>query len=94
MWDVVYTAAVVGVIVVRVENMMEEGGYVLRKAGFSHGDTIMSRLRNQTIRNIEKSRHKPTSEYYRNVPPEMIDRLRNMYRHEILLFGYPDTPFE
>ena len=90
---IMYTADV-GAIAVRVENMMEEGGYVLRKAGFSDGDAIMSTVRNQTIRDSEKSKHKSTGEYYRDIPQDMIDSLRDMYKHEILLFGYPDTPFE
>ena len=74
---IMYTADV-RVVVVRAENMMEEAGYVLCKAGFSDGDTIMPTVQNQTIRDSEKSKRKSTGEYHRDIPQDMINSLRDM----------------
>lgn len=73
--------------------MMEEGAYVLRQAGIADAETVLKTVRDGTIRDVEKKKRRLLSDYYRDVPKEMIDRLREMYRYELLLFGYPDSPF-
>lgn len=79
--------------VVRVENMMNEGTYVLSAAGVTDADTILSTVREGTIRPVEKGKKRAHSEYWRDIPTYMIDKLRTLYKWEISLFDYPDTPF-
>ena len=73
--------------------MMKEGAYVMSQAGMEGADVILNTVRKGTIRDVEKHKSKPYSEYYRDIDPETIERLRNIFEWEIKLFNYPDTPF-
>ena len=78
---------------VRTENMMKEGAYVMEKAGISQAADILNTVRDSTIRDVEKHKKRPYSEYYRDIDTGVINRLREIYKWEINLFQYPDTPF-
>lgn len=67
----------------------------MEKAGITDAKQILQRVREGTIRDIEEQnhKHKSTIEYYKDIPQSTIDRLKDMYKYEIMLFGYPDTPF-
>lgn len=78
---------------VRVENMMKEGEFVLKEAGIKNAGELLNTVRTGTIRDVEKHKPRPTSDYYKDIPSDIIEKLRYMYRYEIELFEYPDTPF-
>lgn len=65
----------------------------MKQAGLADADDILSTVRNGTIRDIEKHKKKHYSDYYSDIDPAVIEKLRDIYQWEIKLFGYPDTPF-
>jgi len=79
--------------IIRTENMMDEGTYVLSQAGVTNSDTLLQTVRDSTIRDVEKHKKRPYLDYWADIPDAMIETLRNSYRWEIGLFQYPDTPF-
>ena len=73
--------------------MMNEGTYVLSQAGVTDSDTILSTVREGTIRDVEKHKKRPYADYWADIPDGIIEQIRNYYRWEIALFQYSDSPF-
>jgi len=73
--------------------MMNEGAYVLRRAGITNPQEVLQAVRKDTIREVEKKKPRPYSSYYQDIPDSIIQKLRDMYKYEFILFDYPDTPF-
>lgn len=80
---------------VAAENMKKEGKYLLHEyGGVSDPDWLMTRARNSSIRPAEKKRDTKTyQQHYLDVSREHINILKEMYKYEIFLFDYPETPF-
>jgi len=75
--------------------MKKEGVYLLHKyGGVSDPDWLMTRARNSSIRPAEKKHDTKTyQQHYLDVSREHINILKEMYKYEIFLFDYPETPF-
>ena len=74
--------------------MNEETAHILQASGMN-GDiaSFLETIRTKSIREVEqKSVHVDYKKYYKDIPQNIIDRLRVMYRNDILLLGYPDRP--
>ena len=81
-------------IQVAMENMAVEKEYIFKQAGVIDPLRTMDKVRQRTIRTVEKSGKKLSyTDYWKLVPPDLIDRVRFYYRYEIFLFDYPETPF-
>lgn len=82
-------------VTVAMENIKAEASFVLESQGVANAREVMDRVRNRTMRQIEKqelSSH--YSEYYQNLADRtLIDRFRDLYRVELDMFGYPHSPF-
>ena len=77
-----------------MENLSNETSHIFKKAGVVDPLPILDQARRDSIRPIEVANKKiPYTDYWRQVPPAMIDKIRFFYRYELLLFGYPETPF-
>jgi len=81
------------VIVVYFENMEAETEYIFKQVGVVDPLSVMHEVRAATIRPIEKEKPLTWTDYWLNIPDSLIDAVRYVYRYEILLFQYPDTPF-
>ncbi|XP_067946890.1 carbohydrate sulfotransferase 11-like [Watersipora subatra] len=79
--------------IIRTENMMEEGAYVMDQAGLDNSKRILNVVRGGTIREVEKRKPRPHSDYYKDIDIEIINRLQGIYEWELKLFNYPHTPF-
>ncbi|KAF6023749.1 hypothetical protein EB796_017923 [Bugula neritina] len=80
--------------VVSMENMEKEMEYILTGAGVVNPISIMNKIRNATIRKVEKKNQNISYvDYWKRVPAKLIDKVRFYYRFEIFLFQYPETPF-
>ena len=54
----------------------------------------MHQVRKKTIRPIEiANKGVVYADYWKQVSPKMVDQIRFLYRYELLLFDYPETPF-
>ena len=77
-----------------MENMAVEKEFIFKQAGVIDPLRTMDKVRQRTIRTVEKSGKKLSyTDYWKPVPPDLIDRVRFYYRYEIFLFDYPETPF-
>ena len=82
-------------LTVAAENMNAEAAYILKnKASIADADQFLADVRNQSMR-VSERQHKTASyqEHYQNVSQENIELLREIYKNDIYIFGYPDTPF-
>ncbi|XP_067952152.1 carbohydrate sulfotransferase 13-like [Watersipora subatra] len=80
--------------VVLFENLASETEYIFKEAGVIDPHPVMERVRNQSIRAIEKVNPRISyANYWKGIPPVLIDNVRFLYRYEIMLFNYPETPF-
>ena len=82
-------------VVVSAENMNTEAEFMLSHyAGIPNASEIINVSRNESIRPDEKKQVTASyQKHYVNVSQENINLLREIYKYEIYLFGYPDTPF-
>lgn len=74
--------------------MNEEAIEILSSAGIK-GDigAFLDGCRNQSIRDVEsQGRTKSYAEYYNAVPQQLMNQLRQMYKYDFLLLGYPESP--
>ena len=77
-----------------MENMEKEAEYIFKKTGVIDPVAVMNKIRNNTIRPIEKTNKKISyTDYWKNITTELIDEIRFYYRYEIFLHDYPETPF-
>lgn len=79
--------------IVMMENMSVEKEFIFKSVGVYNPLKVMENVREKTIRPIEKVKSRPYVEYWKEIPPDVIDKVRFVYRYEIMLFGYPQTPF-
>lgn len=76
--------------------MRQESEYVLESAGVNRAADLANEVRNRTIRLVEK-KHLSSDyhTYYLNLSDyTLIPRLMNLYKIELDMFGYPQTPFQ
>ena len=75
--------------------MNVEAAYIMKHhAGIMDADTYLVSSRKKTIRKTEKLHYsKSYREMYATVSKENIDLLRDMFKRDIYVFGYPETPF-
>ena len=80
---------------VAAENMNTEAIFMLEKyAGITDADTRMNITRKQSIRpNEAKKMTASYQEHYVNVSSKNINLLKSIYKYDIILFDYPDTPY-
>lgn len=77
-----------------MENMAAEKEYIFKQAGVIDPRKTMDEVRAKTIRSVEKQgAHKSYTDYWKEINPVLINRVRFYYRYEIFLFDYPETPF-
>lgn len=77
-----------------MENFINETKFVFEEAGVVNPGAVMVRIREKTIRDIEIRNKKVIyTDYWKQVPPSMINKIRFLYRYELMLFEYPETPF-
>ncbi|XP_067950416.1 uncharacterized protein [Watersipora subatra] len=79
----------------RTEHMNEETAYVFKSVGLKGNlSEFLEETRTNSIRTVEEhSKEVDLKSYYTSIPKETIDGLRDMYKHDIALLGYPDNPF-
>jgi len=81
-------------ILVSFENMAKESEFIFQEAGLRDPVSVMNKVRAESIRDVEKENKKISYlDYWKQVPSELIDKVRFYYRYEIFLFDYPETPF-
>jgi len=77
-----------------MENMENELEYIFKQAGLTDPVGVMHAVRTKTIRPIEKTnQHVSYIDYWKQVPSQMIEKIRFLYRYELQLYDYPETPF-
>ncbi|KAF6023750.1 hypothetical protein EB796_017924 [Bugula neritina] len=80
--------------VMSFENMAKESEFIFQEAGLRDPVSVMNKVRAESIRDVEKENKKISYlDYWKQVPSELIDKVRFYYRYEIFLFDYPETPF-
>ena len=82
--------------VVAQENMNVEAAYMLTRQGMINASTVLSKIQALARRPDEGEEAGYSAKYqdeYKNMSADMIDQLRQIYKWEIYLFDYPDTPF-
>ena len=86
---------VCSICTVTVENMNAEAAYILKNhAGIPDVENYLQSSRQKSIRVSEKFQYtKSYREMYATVSKENIDLLRDMFKRDIYVFGYPETPF-
>ena len=82
-------------VVVALENMKAEASAVLHAAGVENANIVMDRVRDHTIRDVEKKKLSSNyMDYYGGVKDlSLIHRFRKLFIIEIEMFGYPQSPF-
>lgn len=82
-------------LIVAAENMNNEAIFILENyAGIEDASQRIVASRNASMRPSEKLKITASyQQHYVNVSSSNIDLLREIYKYDIYLFGYPDTPF-
>ena len=74
------------------ENMNEEASYMLRKLDVENVTKLLTTVQSQSLR--EGEGHRPSyQQFYKNISSQTINKLRQIYKFELYLFDYPDSPF-
>lgn len=77
-----------------MENFVNETIFIFKQAGVAQPQKIMDSTRNKTIRPIEKENLSISfTDLWKQIPPALIDKIRFLYRYELMLYDYPETPF-
>lgn len=74
--------------------MLNEMSHIFEQSGLINAKQEMIDLRLATMRKSEKHKSRPFSDYYSNISKKTIATLKHIYKYDIKLFGYPDSPFE
>ena len=72
-------------ISVKMEDMEEAEPFMFDKLNF------ISPLSHSYNKNAYSN---PYANYYKNIPPEQIEKLNEIYKTDIEVFEYPNTPFQ
>ena len=74
------------------ENLNKEASYMLGRLQVQNLTGLLASVQSQSLR--EGEGHRPSyQQYYNNISSKTIDELRDIYKYELYLFDYPDTPF-
>ena len=83
-------------VVVAQENMNVEAAYMLTRQGMINASTVLPKIQALVRRPDEVEEAGYSAKYqeeYKNMSADMIEQQRQIYKWEIYLFDYPDTPF-
>ena len=74
------------------ENLNKEASYMLGRLQVQNLTGLLASVQSHSLR--EGEGHRPSyQQYYRNISSKTINELRDIYKYELYLFDYPDTPF-
>lgn len=77
--------------IVAAENMNKEAIYMLESEAFmSNAAQFLSDIGSESVMDAERTSYQ---EHYQDVSQENIELLREIYKNDIYIFDYPDTPF-
>ena len=74
--------------------MNEETAHMLQSTELKGNmSSFLQTIRTNSIRAVEqRSSFVDYRHYYQNIPDVLIHRLRDMYKNDINLLGFPDSP--
>ena len=76
--------------------MNAEAAYMLTRQGMINASSVLPKIQALARRPDEGEEGTYSAKYqdeYKNMSADMIEQLRQIYKWEIFLFDYPDTPF-
>ena len=83
-------------LLVAQENMNTEAAYMLTRQGMINASSVLPKIQALARRPDEGKEAGYSAKYqdeYENMSADIIEQLRQIYKWEIFLFDYPDTPF-